>query len=457
MIKCPGCGAPLSDDEPVCSTCGAVMEGDGPRTTPKDGDAEDVPSTEPRADGDVQEKACPICGALNPAGARFCVRCRHSFDGTATFFGIHWLVVPAVLLVLLVVASAMALSAGLVGGFTGEEEVDQAAQAGADGTARQVLLQDRTVTTTATVRELVITRNVTATPIVTPTRTVDPNATPWNAALGAGINHTEGGTHHVELSPELARLRRAAHATPTPFLTGYGDGSGHATGPLSWVGTGNWSPGFIDLPAGDGEVVLLSQGTTAFVLVDEADERAGFGIFPPPGGRYTVPIPEAGRYVIAFGTANTTDSWSASILPPGDVEHASPPVPTPNMQVFTYAGTGGGSPGTFNLTPGTVQLLLHADTMTMAYLKDQWGVTLSTIVAGPNDGGATVAIPRTGTYRLDVWGTGTWSVVVTWVAADESAGPTLPTVDPSSIVTTLTPVTIAPTSAATTASTVQTR
>ena len=125
----------------------------------------------------------------------------------------------------------------------------------------------------------------------------------------------------------------------TPFLTGYGDGSGHAT--VRCRGRhGQLVAGFIDLPAGDCEVVLLSQGTTAFVLVDEADERASLGIFPPPGGRYTVPIPEAGRYVIAFGTANTTDSWSASILPPGDVEHASPPVPTPNMQV-SYAGTAG--------------------------------------------------------------------------------------------------------------------
>ena len=59
-------------------------------------------------------------------------------------------------------------------------------------------------------------------------------------------------------------------------------------------------------------------------------------------------------------------------------------------------------------------MALTADQMTMAYLKDPWGVTLSTTVAGPNAGGTTVAITQTGTYRLDVWGPGAWTAVVTW-------------------------------------------
>jgi hypothetical protein len=241
----------------------------------------------------------------------------------------------------------------------------------------------------------------------------------------------------VGVSDEIMEKRRAAAATRTPAQAGFGAGSGHATGPLSWVGTGNWSPGFIMLPAGDAQVVLLSQGTTAFVLADAAGTHVGYGAFPPPGGQYTVPVKEAGSYVIAFGTANATDSWSATVLLPGSSGQAvAPPVSTPNMQVLSFAGTGGGSPGSFNLTPGTVHVALTADQMTMAYIKDPWGVTLSTTVAGPYPGGSTVAITQTGTYRLDVWGPGAWSAVVTWTGTPGTGSFTLPTTQP---VTTLTP------------------
>ncbi len=267
---------------------------------------------------------------------------------------------------------------------------------------------------------------------------MDPNSTPWNAAEGSGIYHTEGGTHYVGVSNEIMLKRKEAAATPTPVPVGFGDGSGHATGPLSWVGTGNWSPGFVTLPAGDAQVVVLSQGTTAFILADPSGNQVGFGAFPPPGGQYTVPVKEAGGYVIAFGTANATDSWSATVLLPGSGggQVVVPPVPTPNTQVLSFAGTGGGSPGSFNLTPGTVHVALTADQMTMAYIKDPWGVTLSTTVAGPYPGGSTVAITQAGTYRLDVWGPGAWSAVVTWTGTPGTGSFTLPTTQP---VTTLTP------------------
>ena len=219
----------------------------------------------------------------------------------------------------------MAFSGGLVGGGdVNTTPSGGAATSGANGTVQQVLNQSRNVSlqnTTEVVgaRNNTTARNTTATLNATPTRTVDPNSTPWNGAIGAGIYHTEGGTHYVGPSDEIALKQREAKMTPTPAsLTGWGEGSGHATGPLSWVGTGNWSPGFIDLPAGDAQVVLLSQGTTAFILADESDTRAGFGVFLPPGGTYTVPVPQAGRYVIAFGTANKTDSWSATVLLPGE-------------------------------------------------------------------------------------------------------------------------------------------
>lgn len=459
MIECPECGGPLAGDEPACPSCGAVIGG-GP--APDEPVAESVPTVAPQAGADGSGKLCPECGERNPVDARFCARCRHSFEGETTIFGVHYLVVPALIGVMLLVMLAAAFSFGFIAAGPGETPaVNSTAQSGANGTAmygandtaRLAVNQTRNVTSTVTAA---IRTNATLN--ATPTRTVDPNATPWNAQIGAGINHTEGGTHYVGLSDELESLRRAARATPTPVsVPGYGDGSGHATGPLSWVGTGNWSPGFIDLPAGDARVVLLSQGTTAFVLVDAAGNQAGFGVFPPPGGQYAVPVPAAGEYVIAFGTANATDTWSATVLLPGSGGQAvAVPVPTPNTQLLTFAGTGGGPAGSFNLSPGTVQVQLFADTMTMAYLRDQWGVTLSTTVAGPNEGGSTVAIPKTGTYRLDIWGTGAWSASVTWTGTSAGAA-TLPTVNPANVVTTLTPITFNTTTIVTATSTVAPR
>jgi ribosomal protein L40E len=450
MTECPECGGPLAGDEESCPACGAsIGEGGapaaGPVPAPEEPGEEAVPSVEPQADeGDGAGKVCPKCGALNPADAQFCVQCRHGFAGRTPFLGAGWLVIPAVIAVVLIVALVAAFSFGFVGAApkVTTTVTNKSALSGANGTAHDALNQTRNAThsnTTEVVgaRNNTTAQNATTTLNATPTRTVDPNSTPWNAAEGSGIYHTEGGTHYVGVSDEIMEKRRAAAATPTPIATGFGGGSGHATGPLSWVGTGNWSPGFITLPAADAQVVLLSQGTTAFVLADPSGNHVGFGAFPPPGGQYTVSVKEAGSYVIAFGTANATDSWSATVLLPGSSGQAlAPPVSTPNTQVLSFAGTGGGSPGSFNLTPGTVHVALNADQMTMAYLKDPWGVTLSTTVAGPSAGGSTVAITQTGTYRLDVWGPGAWSAVVTWTGAPGTGSFTLPTTQP---VTTLTP------------------
>lgn len=438
MTECPGCGGPLADDESACPACGLSVgeptPEEGPEPISEEQEAEAVPAVSPQADGDEPGKLCPVCGTLNPMEAQFCVQCRHPFNGRATIFGMSWLVIPALIGVFLVVAAAAAFSSGLIGGGgVDNTSTEKAAQTGAAGAAQQALNQTlnatpRNVTTPEVVGARNATATPTATPTTTPTRTVDPNATPWNAAEGSGIYHTEGGTHNVEVSREI--LAHRPTSTPLPYSAG--DGSGHATGPLAWVGTGNWSPGFIDLPGGDAQVVLLSQGTTAFILADPAGNHVGFGGFLPPGGTYTVPVTQAGRYVIAFGTANATDSWSATVLLPGSGggQAAAPPVATPATQILSFAGTGGGSPGSFNLSPGTVHVALTADQMTMAYIKDPWGVTLSTTVAGPYPGGSTVAIQQAGTYHLEVWGTGTWTATVTWTGTPGTGGPTLPTVQP---------------------------
>jgi hypothetical protein len=428
MNECPGCGGPLAGDEETCPACGAAIAGTGP--------GEDGPpvAAAPARNG---EKTCPACGAFNPATARYCVRCRHSFDGETTIFGFHYAVVPLAILVVLAVVAAMAFpgfAADTGSGTTTVSPQNTSAQSGASEAARAAAL-NRTQTPTP---------NATALPNASlnasPTRTVDPNATIWNAQIGAGIYHTDGGTHYVGPSDELAQRIREAGATPTPVSPlGYGSGSGHATGPYSWVGTGNWSPGFIDLPVGDVQVVLLSQGTSAFVIADPAGNEVGFGAFPPPGGTFAVPIPAAGRYVIGFGAANATDSWSATLMLPGSGQSVTPPVPTPNTQVFSFAGTGAGTAGSFNLMPGTAHVQLYASSMTMAYLKDEWGVTISTTVAGPYAGGSTAAITRAGRYRLETWGTDAWSAVVTWTGNPGTGGPTLPTVDPAQVKPTLTP------------------
>jgi hypothetical protein len=438
MTGCPECGAPLAGDETICPACGAGIEEPGP----EEAGAEIAPSVEPQGESDGEGRRCPECGALNPAEARFCVGCRHAFAKRAPFLGAGWLVVPALITVILIVVAVAALSFGFIsiGSKASVPTVkNSSAHAGANDTVRQVLDQSRNATR-QNATEVVIARNATgttaanttATLLVTSTRAAGPVGTPWNGAEGAGRYH-DGGTHNVEVAGEI--LARRPTTTPLPYSAG--NGSGHATAPLSWVGTGNWSPGFIDLPVGDAQVVLLSQGTTAFVLADAVGARVGFGVFLPPGGTHTVPIQQAGRYVIAFGTANATDSWSATVLLPGSGgQAAAPPVAAPATQILSFAGTGGGSPESFNLSPGTVHVALTADQMTMAYLKDMWGVTLLTAVAGPYPGGSTAAITRTGPYRLEVWGAGTWSATVTWAGTPATGAATLPTVQP---VTTLTP------------------
>ena len=148
---------------------------------------------------DVKERPAPSAArstlpgpVLCPAGIRSTGR-RPSSGSTGCG--------PAVLLVLLVVARPWRSSAGSRGrldrrrgGVRHPGGGRRTARRSSSRTGRQ---------TTATVRATGDHAGLTTTPIVTPTRTVDPNATPWNAASGRD-QHSEGGTHHVELSPELA-------------------------------------------------------------------------------------------------------------------------------------------------------------------------------------------------------------------------------------------------------------
>lgn len=434
MNECPGCGGPLEDDETFCPTCGMSIEpaplpAAEPAPAPEAPDGEAAPEEAPAVSAPADEAGtrCPECGTLNPVGAQFCIQCRHSFSERATFFGMSWLVVPAVLGMILIVVAVAAFSFGFVGGEdVNKTPAGSAAQSGAAGAAQAALNQTRNVTPRNTTVAVTVANTTNATVNVTPTRTVDPNATPWNAQEGAGIFHEDGGTHYVGDSTEIQMLQQPK----TPL--GVGDGSGRATGPLAWVGMGNWSPGLVSLPAGDVQVVLMSKGTAAFILVDQRDNQVGFAAFQPPGGTTTVTVPQAGQYVIAFGTGNRTDNWSASVVLPGSSGQGSaPPVSSPETKVFSYAGTGGGMAGMLELTPGTVHVQLNADLMTMAYFKDNYGNALATVVAGPNPGGATVAITKAGTYRLDTWGTAAWTAQVTWTGP--STG-TIPTVLPPTTV-----------------------
>ena len=213
--------------------------------------------------------------------------------------------------------------------------------------------------------------------------------------------------------------------TPTPAsLTGWGEGSGHATGPLE-LGRVRQLVAGVHRPAG-----RRRAGGPALA----GDDRVR------PGRRERYPgrvrrLPAAGRDVHRAGAAGRPvrdrlrhGERDGHLVRDGPAARAAGrprrrPSRRRTRRSSAYAGTGGGSPGSFNLTPGTVHVALTADQMTMAYLKDPWGVTLSTTVAGPYAGGSTAAVTQTGTYRLDVYGTGAWTAVVTWTGTPASGGP----------------------------------
>ena len=135
---------------------------------------------------------------------------------------------------------------------------------------------------------------------------------------------------------------------------------------------------------------------------------------------FSVTVPRDGDFD-RDGAANVSDGWKARIITPTPTVTSpgtiSPALPSPATVTLSYAGNGGGVMPAVNLSPGTVSVRLSADQLTMAYLRDSSGATLSTTVAGPNPGGSTVLITRPDQYHLEVWGTGAWSATLTWTGS----------------------------------------
>jgi hypothetical protein len=107
---------------------------------------------------------------------------------------------------------------------------------------------------------------------------------------------------------------------------------------------------------------------------------------------------------------------------PSIAERSNTTTAIPTVVPSLTFSSGGASP-IFNLTPGTVSIVISADQMTMAYLRDLAGVTWATVVAGPNPGATTVAIGRAGQYRLDIWGFGNWTAIVSGDAVQVPLAP----------------------------------
>lgn len=132
----------------------------------------------------------------------------------------------------------------------------------------------------------------------------------------------------------------------------------------------------------------------------------------------------------------------------------TPTVPTPvptsaSGQTGTLSWTGEGTYVTepFALSPGTIQVEMTADALTMVQLRDLSGRAIGIATAGPQSATTPISVPAAGTYRLEVWpfGAGTWSVRITYPLPT-----TVPTLGPVVIVTTAVPtanVTTVPTTA----------
>jgi len=444
MKECPGCGGAVPADFEQCPACGERMERAAlsppdvqpePASVPEESTSEPLPAASPQ---DAQGLICPECGRTNPVGARFCIYCRHVFgEEEAQPDRRRRLLLLAGVGAFLVVAMVAAL---FLGGFVDLKAPDSpsaaAAKAGAAAVASPAQNLSRPGTTLSTAA---LTTNGSTSPLSTAraNSTGTPDLTP--APVGTLSRYVQnaggsggggGGSHGGSLGSGLYSSVRGRTVTPTPAPSGSQPvalptdgpsvgGYGYATSPLAWAGWGNWSPGSVRLSRGVSSIAVASSGTTAVILVDGSGAALGLAAFVPPGGTFEISVPGDGDYVLAIGAGNVTDTWTVSVLTatPTVTSSQAPVSPAQQTVTQTFSGTGGQSPPAFNLSPGTVSVQLSADRMTMAYLKDSAGTTLSTTVAGPNPGGSTTALARAGEYRLEVWGTGTWSATVTWTGA----------------------------------------
>ena len=445
MKECPDCGAAVPSDFEQCPECGARLGLESPPLSPPV--AEDSPDsspeeTLPEPDAEAPPPAapeliCPECGRASPEGAQYCIYCRYAFgeEKKRPAWQKYALVAGGLLAVLLVVVAA----ALLFGGFFSEETPDSPAAASARaGAAAFVSPTPANATGKA---------NVTVTPRITngsvstrPSPSLRANnSTPTpitpapNGTLARYIQGVEGsgggrggkspGGHlgsglysSVRGNPVTTPVPRTPEY-PTPRTGGYG----YPVGSLAWEGWGNWSPGSVPLPSGPASIIVESTGTTAVVLADRLGTLLGLSVVSPPGGTFSVTIPQDGEYLVGIGAANVSDGWKARIVTPTPTVTSSgtvsPAMPSPATETLSYAGTGGGVMPAVNLSPGTIAVRLSADQLTMAYLRDSSGTTFSTTVAGPNPGGSTATISRADQYHLEVWGTGAWSATITWVGS----------------------------------------
>lgn len=379
---------------------------------------------------------CPECGRASPEGAQYCIYCRYAFgeEKRRPAWQIYALIAGSVLAVLLVAIVAVLLFGGLPGEETTNSSAANAARAGAaafvssaptnsTGTAN-LTVTPQVTNGSVTIRSSPSLRANNSTPSPVPTT---PNGTLSRYIQGAEGSGGRGGRSpggHLG-SGLYSSVRGNPVTTPVPrtpeYPTPRAGGYGYPVGPLAWEGWGNWSPGSVPLPTGPALFVVESTGTTAVVLADRLGTLLGLSIVSPPGGTFSVSVPRDGEYLVGIGAANVSDGWKARIITPTPTVSSpgtvSSTLPSPATETLSYAGTGGGVMPAVNLSPGTVSVQLSADQLTMAYLRDSSGTTLSTTVAGPNPGGSTATISRADQYHLEVWGTGSWSATITWVGS----------------------------------------
>ncbi len=444
MKECPDCGAAVPNDFEQCPECGARITVASPspvHPVPEDSlDSEQV-ELEPAPDADAPPAPapgviCPECGRTSPEGAQYCIYCRYAFgeEEKRPAWQKYALVAGSVLAVLLVALAA----AFLFGGFFGEKAPDSPAATSARAGAA-AFVSPTPVNATGKVNLTMAPRTTNGSVSIRPSPSIRTNnSTPApvapapNGTLSRYIQGAEGSGGRGGRSPGghlgsglYSSVRGNPVTTPVPrtpeYPTPRAGGFGYPIGPLAWEGWGNWSPGYVPLPAGPASVVVESSGTTAAVVADQFGALLGLSVVTPPGGTFSVTVPRDGEYLVGIGAANISDGWKARIVtatptmtPGGTV---SPALPSPATETLSYAGNGGGVMPAVNLSAGTVSVRLSADQLTMAYLKDSSGTTLSTTVVGPNPGGSTATVSRADQYHLEVWGTGSWSATVTWVGS----------------------------------------